>query len=204
MPIAVAGSAIFANARRIAGVMSAAIVVGCSSPKDAAPRAESSASRAAAGAAPGAPTCPATGLWAECSVLYRLERAGIAPHLDSTGKAEEKLLGGRSFVVKFGTASRLEVFLYPDSVARAADAAKLDRTKLVNATAPQTINRERTLIENGNLIGLLSSLNERLRERVSDALSAGAPQPASPSSSQPLSKPATRLPAQPARSSVPK
>jgi hypothetical protein len=36
------------------------------------------------------------------------------------------------------------------------------------------------LIENGNLIGLLSSINDRLRERVSDALTAGAPQPTTP------------------------
>jgi hypothetical protein len=31
---------------------------------------------------------------ASCAVLYRLERAaGLAPHLDSTGKAEEKSIG---------------------------------------------------------------------------------------------------------------
>ncbi len=130
-----------------------------------------------AGSAPGSSMCPATGLWAKCSVLYRLDRSGIAPHLDSTEKAEEKALTGESFVVKFGANARLEVFLYRDSAARVADGAKLDRKQFVNATAPQTINRERTLIENGNLIGLLTSLNERLRERVSDALTAGAPQP---------------------------
>jgi hypothetical protein len=41
----------------------------------------------------------------------------------------------------------------------------------------QTIKRERTLIESGNLIGLLTSINAHQRERVSDALMAGAPQP---------------------------
>jgi hypothetical protein len=109
--------------------------------------------------------------------MYRLYRAGIEPHLDSTGTIEEKALSGKSFAVKFGANSRLEVFLYPDSMARIADGKKLDRTKLVDAQAMQTINRERTLIENGNLIGLLTSLNAHLRERVSDALTAGAPQP---------------------------
>lgn len=132
------------------------------------------------GAAPGSPNCPATGLWDQCSVLYRLDRSGIAPHVDSTGKIEEKALTGKAFAVKFGANSRLEVFLYADSAARIADGAKLDRTKLVGGTAAQTMNRERTLIENGNLIGLLTSLNDRLRERVSDALSAGAPQPPTP------------------------
>jgi hypothetical protein len=132
-------------------------------------------------AAPG-PACPATGLWARCSVLYRLERAGLAPHLDSTAKVDEKSIGAgaESFVVKIGVQARLEVFLYPDSVARISDAQKLDRTQFVNATAEQTIKRERTLIENANLVGLLTSINSHQRERVSDALTAGAPQPTQP------------------------
>jgi hypothetical protein len=129
---------------------------------------------------PGDPRCPATGLWAECSVLYRLERSGVAPHVDSTGKPEEKALTGRPLLVKFGTTSRLEVFFYADSLARIADVKKLDPKTLVSATGQQTLRRERTLIENGNLIGLLSSINDRLRERVSDALTAGAPQPTPP------------------------
>jgi len=146
----------------------------------AATKADSTGTRILAGAAPGAPGCPATGLWAQCSVLYRLERSGLAPHLDSTAKVDEKALNGQSFIVHFGTNSTLEVFLYADSTTRIKDGAKLDRTKLVNATAIQTMNRERTLVENANLIGLLTSLNDRLRERVSDALSAGAPQPPTP------------------------
>ena len=131
-------------------------------------------------ATPGDARCPATGLWAECSVLYRLDRSGLAPHVDSTGTASEKSLTGRPLLIKFGTTSRLEIFLYADSAARIADAARLDRTTLVGATGQQTLRRERTLIENANLIGLLSSINDRLRERVSDALTAGAPQPTAP------------------------
>ncbi len=137
--------------------------------------------RGESAAAPvGDTTCPATGYWARCSVLYRLERAGLAPHLDSTATPEEKSLTGRAFVVKIGSLARLEVFLYPDSAARLADEKKLDRSKLVDAAAPQTIQRERTLIENANLVGLLTSINAHQRERVSDALTAGPPQ-ASPS-----------------------
>src|SRR4051812_3323315 len=56
----------------------------------------------------GSSSCPATGQWQQCSVLYRLDRAGIAPHFDSSGTIEEKALSGKSFAVKFGTASRLE------------------------------------------------------------------------------------------------
>lgn len=163
--------------------IAALALIGCSSSstKQAAAKTDTTTKVVAVGAAPGSPGCPATGLWAQCSILYRFERAGIAPHLDSTATVEEKTLsGGQSFVIKFGATSKLELFLYPDSASRVKDGAKLDRTKLVSATAPQTINRERTLIENANLIGLLTSLNDRLRERVSDALTAGAPQPPVP------------------------
>jgi hypothetical protein len=124
--------------------------------------------------------CPATGEWAPCSVVYRLERAGLAPHVDSSAKPDERSLHGQSLVVKIGMNARLEVFLYPDSAARIGDEKALDRSDLVSATAPQTIKRERTLIENGNLVALLSSINDHQRERVSDALTAGAPQPATP------------------------
>lgn len=139
-----------------------------------------SAAPAPVAAMSGDSRCPATGLWAECSILYRLDRSGLAPHVDSTGRADEKALSGRPLLIKLGTTSRLEVFIYPDSAARIADAKKLDRTALVGATGQQTLRRERTLIENANLIGLLSSINDRLRERVSDALVAGAPQPTAP------------------------
>lgn len=156
-------------------------LVACEKPANESRPAETkSAAPVPVAATPGDPRCPATGLWAECSVLYRLDRSGLAPHVDSTGKPEEKALSGRPLLVKFGTTSRLEVFLYPDSAARIADARKLDRSALVGATGQQTLRRERTLIENANLIGLLSSINDRLRERVSDALTAGAPQPTTP------------------------
>jgi len=156
-------------------------LVACERPaKDSRPGEAKTAQPTPVAATPGDPRCPATGLWAECSVLYRLERSGLAPHIDSTGTANEKSLTGRPLLIKFGTASRLEVFLYSDSTARIADVKKLDRAALVGATDQQTLRRERTLIENANLIGLLSSINDRLRERVSDALTAGAPQPTAP------------------------
>ena len=83
-------------------------------------------------------------------------------------------------MIKIGLSSRLELYLYPDSMARIADAKKLDRTQVIAPGATQTINRERMLIENANLIGLLTSLNEHQRERVADALLAGPPQASTP------------------------
>ena len=58
------------------------------------------------------------------------------------------------------------------------DGKEIDRKQFVGATQEQSIKRERTLIENANLVGLLTSLNSHQRERVSDALTAGPPQPA--------------------------
>ena len=43
---------------------------------------------AAVPAAKGA--CPATGTWAECSVVERLDRAGLAPRLDSSAVTEAR------------------------------------------------------------------------------------------------------------------
>ncbi len=169
------------SALRALTVAAAFALVACEkTANESRPAETKSVTPAPAAIMPGDSRCPATGLWAECSVLYRLERSGLAPHVDSTGKAEEKALAGRPLLVKFGTTSRLEVFLYADSTARIADGQKLDRKTFVDATGQQTLRRERTLIENGNLIGLLSSINDRLRERVSDALTAGAPQPTQP------------------------
>lgn len=166
----------------------AASVFGCEKPKPVPP---AGAATASAPTATGDTGCPETGKWAECSVLYRLERAGLAPHVDSTAKPEETSLSGRPMVLKIGMTAKLEVFLYTDSTARIADEKKLDRSKVVAPGAEQTIQRERTLIENANLAGLLTSVNNHQRERVADALMAGPPQPPSQPAAQSL--PGTRV-----------
>jgi hypothetical protein len=160
-------------------LFAALILMACSKP-DGTAAAKSAGDTTATAAASPTGGCPATGLWAECSVLYRLDRAGLAPQVDSGAKPNEKALTGKPLVIKIGRTATLELFLYADSTARIADGAKLDRTHLVNATAEQTAERERTLIENANVIGLLTSLSSHQRERVSDALTAGPPQPKQP------------------------
>ncbi len=153
-------------------------VLACS--KQDAPAPGVGASSPVAAATAGVGKCPATGQWAECSILYRLERSGFVAKIDSGAKPKERALTGKPLVMTIGRGATLEVYVYPDSATRVADGAKLDRAHLVNATAEQTIERERTLIESSNIIGLLTSLSGHQRERVSDALMAGPPQPQKP------------------------
>jgi hypothetical protein len=167
------------------GVVATLLAVACG--KAEAPRAaESSAPAAPQASAAAGSACPADGLWAECSVTYRLARAGLAPTTDSSAERSEKGLAGRPMLLKIGLSAHLELYLYADSAARAADAAKLDRASFISGNAPQTIKRERTLIESANLIAFLTSINAHQRERVSDALSAGPPQPTAPATLKPV------------------
>lgn len=140
------------------------------------------AERPAPGPANGASTCPATGLWAECNALYRLTRAGYTLHRDSAA-VHDQPLGQPGLMLRIGT-SELELFIYPSTAAREADQAKLDKSQFVSAGDQQSIRRERTLIANFNLLALLNSINDDMRQRVSDALMAGPPQP-SPKGSAP-------------------
>src|SRR5215831_17372370 len=112
------------------------VVVACGKAKPPA-SSDSTAPPAAATSAPSAGRCPATGAWAECSVIYRLERAGLAPKVDSTAKPEDAALGGQPLLIKIGLNALLEVHVYADSASRVAAAAKLDRSQFVNGTQPQ-------------------------------------------------------------------
>jgi len=159
--------------------MLAVLVVACSKP-EASPPATSTSVAVALTPSASTEACPATGQWSECSLLYRLERSGFVPKVDSSAKPAEKALKGKPVVVTVGRGATLELYIYPDSASRVADEAKLDRAHLVNATGQQTIERERTLIESSNVIGLLTSLSSHQRERVSDALMAGPPQAKKP------------------------
>jgi len=168
-------------------LLAAAVIVWACSKPEAPPPTSGGATPSIAATPSNATACPPTGAWAECSVVYRLERAGLAPTVDSTPKPSEGALGGTPLVLKIGRSAQLELHLFPDSASRVAAAAKLDRKDFVSGTAPQTIKRERTLIESANLIGLLTSINPHQRERVSDALIAGPPQPDQPKQPQVLS-----------------
>jgi hypothetical protein len=112
-------------------------------------------------------------------VFDRLDHAGLAPRRDSAaGRIHEPQLGPSGTRLLLGGA-QLDVFIYPDAPARERDEARLDRSKFIEATDEPTLRGEATLIRNANLLAILHSRNDHQRERVSDALTAGPPQPSS-------------------------
>lgn len=121
----------------------------------------------------GRPACPATGLWSRCALVERLERSGLVPRVDSL-RVDAELQAAERFMVRLGRAE-LEVYLYPDAGARERAAAKLDRARYLDYTAPVTMDQRPTLIEAGNALVILHSRNDHQRERVGDAITAGAP-----------------------------
>lgn len=130
--------------------------------------------------APGGPrpACPPTGSWARCSVLERLDHAGLAPRLDSAHVQEESLTLPGSLVHLGNT--KLEIFVYADPTARERDQARLDRSRYIDADTEPTMSTVATIISSANLLALLFSKNDHQRERVADAITAGAPQPHDP------------------------
>lgn len=128
-----------------------------------------------ASAGAGKPPCPATGLWAECSVLDRLDHGGLAPRRDS-GVVREDPLTQPGMRVHLGH-DEVVIFIYPDSESRKADEAKLDRRRFITPDQEPTLAGERTIIESVNLLALLKSRSDLKRERVADDIMAGAPQP---------------------------
>ncbi|MFL5617631.1 MAG: hypothetical protein ACJ79A_04460 [Gemmatimonadaceae bacterium] len=121
-----------------------------------------------------AAACPKTGHWIDCQVRERLIRSGLAPR-DTTHEALPSL-GPAPIVYRLGKGA-LAVYLFVDSTARVRAAGTLDTVKYVRTPRGPTVLSQATVIENDNLIGLLFSKNEQQIERVSDALTAGAPQP---------------------------
>jgi hypothetical protein len=120
------------------------------------------------------PACPATGAWQLCSVVERLDRAGLAPR-QKPGRVLEAPLSSPGVAILLGK-SELRIFLYADRPSRERDQAKLDATKYVAASQSLSMQAEPTLIVSENLLAILRSRNDHQRERVSDALTAGPPQ----------------------------
>jgi hypothetical protein len=110
--------------------------------------------------------CPHTGRWALCSLERRLRQAGFVAKRVAGESSKRAGFTVAPVVYTLGRA-RLEVFIYDDSAALARDLIKVDTT-----TTP--------VIRSGNLAAIYLGDNARQAERLSLAITAGAPQPGSP------------------------
>ena len=167
----------------------AAFLFGCDRSSDSPPAAAPPPPPAAIGSASSTsgavsanstkPGCAHTGLWAVCSVENRLRQAGfVAKRVQ--GKAPDRPgFSVKPLVYTLGR-SHLEVFIYPDEASLASDIVKMDTLRAAPIGTAGSWEIPPLLIRSGNLAAVLLSENPRQAERLSLALTAGAPQSGSP------------------------
>jgi len=128
-------------------------------------------------AAPIGAGCPRTGKWALCSVENRLVQSGFVVRRVN-GEAPRRAGFSVTPAVYTLGRSRLEVFIYPSESALAADVAKMDT---VSAAPPGAKNPwpffSPTFVRSANLAAVFLTDNATQAERLTLALTAGAPQP---------------------------
>jgi hypothetical protein len=123
------------------------------------------------------PTCLPTGLWALCSVEKRLTQSGFVVRRNDSAPPARSGFTVQPTVYTLGH-SRLEVFLYPSAAAVARDVAKLDTVRIAPVGGANTWEGTPTFVRSANVLAVFMTDNPQSAERVSLALTAGAPQPA--------------------------
>jgi aminoglycoside phosphotransferase (APT) family kinase protein len=134
-----------------------------------------SPSEAGTTGAPAAAGCPRTGKWALCSVEKRLEQSGFVVRR-LNGEAPRRAGFSVAPAVYTLGRSRLEVFIYPSESALAADVAKIDTASAAPLGAPNRWDATPTFVRSGNLAAVFLTDNATQAERLTLALTAGAPQ----------------------------
>jgi hypothetical protein len=164
------------KARCRLGLGAILLAIACSEKSNAGRAADSALPIIGAADTGSARDCPATGQWLQCSVLKRLERAGLSVHADSLTEIRDAPLSiaGKRLPIAGG---EIEIFLYADSGSRVRDAAKLDPRQFIPPSREPSILRQRTIVTNENLLVLMNVANETNRERIATNLLAGPPQP---------------------------
>ncbi len=120
-------------------------------------------------------TCPATGLWAICSVEKRLRLSGlVARRLDES--PQRAGFSVRPAAYALGRDSRLELFIYRDAKGLTRDMAGIDSATASPRGAKNSWPSPPILIESANLAAVLLTEDSRTAERLTLALTAGAPQ----------------------------
>lgn len=119
--------------------------------------------------------CPDDGRWRLCSVVDRLEDAGLVlVKQDEPARHPFFSVPGTAYKVARGD---LEVFLYDDAAAVARDVGALDTVRVAPKGETGPWRTRPAFIRSANMIAVYMSLNEAQMERVQLALGAGPPQP---------------------------
>ena len=162
--------------RRLALGAAFILVGGCAKDKTKSVDSAVSSSRVAVPASGTlAAECPRTGHWTSCQLRKRLEQSGLAPR-DTAALSDLPDLGIKPVTLALGNAG-LGYFLFADTLARHQAAVTLDTVRVIPQSKSLTMRNEMTRIESDNALVILISRNEHQRERVSDAITAGPPQP---------------------------
>lgn len=125
------------------------------------------------------PGCAHTGLWAVCSVENRIRQAGFVAKRVQGQAPDRPGFSVKPIVYTLGR-SHLEVFIYQDEASLARDIVKMDTVRVAPIGTAGSWEIPPLLIRSGNLAAVLLSENPRQAERLSLALTAGAPQSGSP------------------------
>ena len=120
--------------------------------------------------------CPRTGLWATCSVETRLGQAGFV--VRRVTEAAPRRAGFSVAPVAYNLGrTRLEVFIYPSESALAADMARIDTVTAAPRGGRNPWLMIPTFVHTANLAAVFLTDNPTQAERLTLALTAGAPQP---------------------------
>lgn len=122
-------------------------------------------------------SCPPTGLWAECSLVKRLEMSGLGLERAQDPATEEPLT--RQGVAFRTRSAELEAYFFPDRSTREREQRRLDRDRYITPEQSAAATDLPTLVASENLLVILHSRRERQRERIALAITAGPPQPPS-------------------------
>jgi hypothetical protein len=120
--------------------------------------------------------CPRTGRWALCSLEKRLQQAGFVVRR-VTGEAPRRPGFSVAPAVYTLGHSRLEVFVYPDEAALTKDIARIDTLTASPRGRPSTWEMTPTFVRSANLAAVFLSDSPVQAERLTLAITAGAPQP---------------------------
>lgn len=168
-----------ARARLVSAVLLAACAgdTRAPAPGDTATAASTAAARATPAAerapAPADTSCPMFGAWRECSVVKRLESAGLVPER-LAGAAVQPAMSVAGTAYRLGGAE-LQLFLLADSAAAARDAARFQPGTAAQPVSDVTYTLPPVVLTSGNLAAVVFARTERQLERVQLALTAGLP-----------------------------